>query len=96
MAADSTHSPLRLKRQVIVIRDMVPSRLGNSYGVFTTATVTPLPQELDLSHVSVVAEPGLPTLGLVGAGLQPALHVDLLALGQVLVTGLGQLAPSLA
>jgi len=45
---------------------MVAGRFSSPYSL-TTATLAPLPQELDVSHVDVVAEPGLSGLGLVGA-----------------------------
>ena len=48
-----------------------------------------VPQELDIRHVDVVGVARLPALSLVGAAGQPALHVHLLTLAQVLVAGLG-------
>ncbi len=69
-------------------------RFSSPYGI-GAATVITLPQELDILHVDIVAVAGLTALGLVGAGLQPALYIYLLPLGQVLVAGLRQFAPGL-
>ena len=89
--------PPQLEGQVVqvIIEDVVPSRFSCPYRI-PIATSVPLAKELDLSDGYVVTVAGLTALGLIGTGLQPALDVDLLPLGQVLVTHRCQFAVGLA